>query len=261
MTRDELSPFIRTRTGPRPLVALHGLGGSSSQPLGLLNKTLLAQFDVVAPDLRAHGSNQMPASAGHLSFAALADDVRALVDSIGFDEPPLLMGISMGAGIALQLQDEPERFAGALLVRPAWAWTRDPANLDVFPAIASLLDRYPVADARQRFLSTDEYASIAAVSPTAAASLLLQFDEPLAVARRARLTALPADAPTRPLAPVRGLVLGTHLDPVHPAAIAEQVAADIGAAFELAPPRYDEPEGHRAAIASALSRLRGARTA
>ena len=254
MTRD-ISPFIRVRSGARPLIALHGLGGSGSQSLALLNRAVLDQHDVVAPDLRAHGTNEMPFDDGRMSFAALADDVRVLVDSVGFDEPPLLMGVSMGAGVALQLQDEPERFAGVLLVRPAWAWTGHPSNLDAFPVMASLLGRYPVAEARQRFLSSDTYAGISAISPAAAVALLAQFDERHGVERRARLTAMPADAPRRPIDPVLGFVLATPLDPVHPLELAEQVALDIGATFELAPPRYNEPEAHRAAIASALSRL------
>lgn len=254
MTLD-VSPFIRVRSGARPLIALHGLGGSSSQSLALLNGAVLDKHDVVAPDLRAHGTNELPFDEGRMSFATLADDVRVLVDSVGFDEPPLLMGVSMGAGVALQLQDEPERFAGVLLVRPAWAWTGHPSNLDAFPVMANLLGRYPVADARQHFLSSDMYAGISAVSPAAAVALLAQFDEVGVAERRARLNAMPADAPRRPLGPVRGFVLGTPLDPVHPLELAEQVAWDIGATFELAPPRYEESEPHRAAIASALSRL------
>ena len=98
-------------------------------------------------------------------------------------------------------------------------------------------------------------AALVFIGLLAAVALLAQFDERHAVERRARLTAMPADAPRRPIYPVLGFVLGTPLDPVHPLELAEQVALDIGATFELAPPRYNEPEAHRAAIASALSRL------
>jgi len=237
------------------LFALHGLGGSSLQSAGLLDPVVLRNFRVIAPDLRAHGVNHWPLDASTLNFATMANDVRRLMDSRTFDEPPILMGISMGAAVALELQGEPERFAGLLIVRPAWRWEPSPANLDAFPLIASLLDEYPVAEARARFAASPEYGAIAAVSPEAARALLPQFDEKHAYERRIRLTCIPADSPKRPSASLHGIVLGTDLDPVHPLPIATGVAADTGLQFERVAPRYDDPVAHRAAIASALSRL------
>ncbi|MDA3021503.1 MAG: alpha/beta hydrolase [Actinomycetota bacterium] len=251
----ELCPYLRTRTGRRPLIALHGLGGSSAQPMGLLDPEVLEKFDVIAPDLRAHGSNRMPVDDSHLTFAGMAADVRDLIEALDLSEPPVIMGISMGAGIALELQSTSEQYAALLLVRPAWAWESHSANLDVFLLIAHLMDEYQPAEARARFSASSEYAQIAEVSPAAAQALLPQFDAPLAVERRLRLRALPADHPRRPTAPVPGIVLGSNADPVHPIHIAQRVATDTSMEFDFAPPRYDEPEAHRAAISSALLRV------
>jgi pimeloyl-ACP methyl ester carboxylesterase len=223
--------------------------------LGLLDPAVLERFDVIAPDLRAHGSNAMAIDADLLTFRQLAADVIALLDELDLDEPPVLIGVSMGAAIALQLQGDQPRFSHVALIRPAWAWTPRPANLEVFDTIARLLSDGPPSEARIRFVESPAYARIAAVSPAAAQALLTQIDEEMATERRERLTCLPADAPARPTATAPITILANETDPLHPMDLAEQLAGDLGADLDVIAPRYDAPDQHVADLSASLLRL------
>jgi pimeloyl-ACP methyl ester carboxylesterase len=81
-----------------PLILLHGgLGGIAefSQLLPLLAETR----QIIAVELQAHGHTtdiDRP-----LSYEAMADDIAALVEYLGFENVDI-MGFSLGGGVALQ---------------------------------------------------------------------------------------------------------------------------------------------------------------
>lgn len=91
-------------------VAVHDLGGEG-EPLLLVHATMLCgpiwapvaahldRFHAYAPDLRAHGRTPLPPGAS-LEWAAIADDVLAVVDHLGLDAPRAV-GHSMGAACLL----------------------------------------------------------------------------------------------------------------------------------------------------------------
>jgi pimeloyl-ACP methyl ester carboxylesterase len=238
------------------LLALHGLGADRHQPLALIDQSAPSAVHVVAPDLRGHGGSSLDVLPGLLTIQQLAADTERLIGNA--DDALLVVGISMGAAVAVELLGRgtlPIR--GLILIRPAWRWDPDPENLRVFPRIAELLRGLGPDAGRQRFRAGPDYERTAAVSPAAAEALLEQFSAPHAVARADRLAALPRSAPRRPTGalPPSAVVIGSPLDPVHPLHVAEELASDLGVALVIAPPRYDAPEEHRVAVAREIHRL------
>ena len=118
---------------------------------------------------------------------------------------------------------------------------------------------------RAAFATSQGYQSALAASPSTAASLLSQFDKPLAQERSRRLVDLPRSVPYTSRAEVGlvtapTLVVGARQDPTHPLEFAEELAHLIpGAELAVVAARDESPEQHRAelklAIATFLRRL------
>lgn len=99
----------------RPVVFLHGLTGHGGR-WRLLAERELADFRVVAPDLRGHGdSTRLPP----WNLEQHADDVIDLLDVLGLDRVPLV-GHSYGGATALHVTARaPERVERLALLDPA----------------------------------------------------------------------------------------------------------------------------------------------
>jgi pimeloyl-ACP methyl ester carboxylesterase len=83
------------------LIALHGGGGSATDPVGGwagLADSLAEHFHLVLPDHRGHGRTTNPA--GSMTFEQLGDDVNALIEHLQLG-PVHLAGISDGGVMAL----------------------------------------------------------------------------------------------------------------------------------------------------------------
>jgi pimeloyl-ACP methyl ester carboxylesterase len=98
--------YTEAGDGP-PLVLLHGgfvsTGpGWADSPVAYVRHmaTLAKHFRVIAPDTRGSGATVHPG--GTASYTLLADDVLALIDALGLDQP-LVAGFSDGAAIATVL--------------------------------------------------------------------------------------------------------------------------------------------------------------
>ncbi len=87
----------------QPLVLLHG-GAVSSSDVWAEHEwgwhshvpAFARHFRVIAPDTRAHGRTVNPANPpGEMTYAALADDVKGLIEALGL-ERPLVCGFSDG---------------------------------------------------------------------------------------------------------------------------------------------------------------------
>ncbi|WP_225642540.1 alpha/beta fold hydrolase [Streptomyces werraensis] len=246
--------FTVVGEGRQPLLLLHGLGGDRSQPLALVDAAVRNRCHVLAPDLRAHGLTSLDERAELLTFSQMAADVEELLSDLMLTQPLIVVGISMGAGVAVQLlarRNLPMR--GLVLIRPAWRWQPLPPNLFVFPKIAGLLHAYGPEKGQVLFRRSKSYAQIAAVSVAAADSLHQQFTAFRAIERAQRLTAIPASAPARPVSSdTATLVIGNEKDPLHPWCVAERVAEDFGAPLALVPPRYEASEEHAIQVARAV---------
>ena len=88
-----------TRGAGRPLLLLHGLGGSWRSWTPVLD-ALAAERTVIAPDLPGFGAT--PPLAGEVSIATLADAVTAFLDAHGLRGVDAV-GSSMGARLVLEL--------------------------------------------------------------------------------------------------------------------------------------------------------------
>lgn len=223
------------------VVLLHGLGANRSQPMGLIDA--VPGLTYLAPDLRAHGANELPLEP--LSIAQLADDVEELIAGRRVS----LLGISLGAAVAVHLLDRVD-VRTVTLVRPAWHWSPNPPNLDLYQEIGQILGTRTGDDGKRVLRATPGYRAMAEVSPKAARSMLGQFDDDRAAERRLRLTAIPRTnpLPPSPIIKKRMAVIGCALDPAHPLPLAKTLAAELGAGFHEVPPRYDASAEHRAAL-------------
>ena len=82
----------------KPLILLHG-GFGSVEMFGPNVELLAAGRRVVGVDLQSHGRS--PAVERPMRFETMADDIAALIDSLGF-ERAAIMGFSLGGGVALR---------------------------------------------------------------------------------------------------------------------------------------------------------------
>lgn len=205
-------------------VFAHGLGASiaETRPLasGVLGTRAFFAF-------RGHGASAAPETPW--DYAALAGELRAVADHVGASRA---LGVSMGAGALLRLLVEtPDRFERVVLFLPAVldrrrtdaAMRRLAAMADLVddrdvPGLAALLREElpaPVRDLPEVGPYVDQRARVLAGTPVSRA--LRMLPQVLPVDDRGELA--------RVTAPV--LVVGQQGDDVHPAAVAEQVAAAL----------------------------------
>ena len=106
-----------------PLIALHPLALESTAFAGVAQLLGRLGLRTVALDLPGFGAS--PLVAGPLTPAALAEPVIEFVRTL--ERPPILMGMSMGGRVALEVAlREPERVRGLVLVAPFLPWRRRP---------------------------------------------------------------------------------------------------------------------------------------
>jgi pimeloyl-ACP methyl ester carboxylesterase len=101
--------------GGLPVVFVHSLAGNSSHWAAQLEH-LRPSRRAVALDLRGHGRSEPPRN-GDYSIAGMAGDIEAVVDTLRLDRF-VLVGHSMGGGVALTYAGAHPRIAGLLLVDP-----------------------------------------------------------------------------------------------------------------------------------------------
>jgi pimeloyl-ACP methyl ester carboxylesterase len=246
--------------GDGAIVLLHGLGGDLGQLWGITTGNVGGHpVAILAADAREHGLTPAP-DERPLTFDLLAEDVMSLAEHLQLGPKLVLVGVSMGAATALAATLEaPGRVHGLVLVRPAWLNQPRPDNLRVFPEVARLLRTDGPTRGRAIFQQSGPYREIEAISPSGAASLLGQFDQPGAVARSRRLEELPASVPYQGPQSVRDLsvpvlVIGAPQDPVHPIGYAEQLAHLVPRSrLEFLTSRDISPERNRADLEAAVN--------
>jgi len=242
------------------VVLLHGLGGDLSQLWGVTAGEVGGRpAPILAADAREHGRT-LSANVGPLSFEMMAQDVTSLADNLQLGPKLVLVGVSMGAAAALSVATQnPGRVHGLVLLRPAWLNQPLPDNLRVFPEVARLLRAEGPVRGRAIFQESGRYREIEAISPSGAASLLGQFDQPGAEARVRRLEEMPSSVPYQDPRSVRGLsapvlVIGAPSDPVHPMSYAEELASLVpGSRLAFLTSRDYSPERNRADLEAAVN--------
>lgn len=110
------SLYYEERGSGTPLVLIHG-GLASSAMWEPLLPDLVEGFRVITPDSRGHGRSTNPS--GKLSYAQIADDVAALIASLGLVRP-VVGGYSDGGQVTLELAVRHPGAASALIVGAAY---------------------------------------------------------------------------------------------------------------------------------------------
>jgi pimeloyl-ACP methyl ester carboxylesterase len=238
-----------------PFIFQHGLGGSTDQTAELIPETPGVRF--LALDCRSHGESEPVARAEDLRFSLMADDIVAWMDHLVVKDV-VLGGISMGAGIALNLALRyPGRVRGLLVSRPAWLDGPMEAGQFYFE-VAALIRSKGIEEGQRAFLASATCARLRLESPDAANSLLRQFEAPEAKKRVSRLEEMPRDAPHPDRKQWAGikvptLVLATDSDPVHPLRLARALADAIpGAEFRRVTPKSVDAALHVGEVQSAV---------
>ena len=256
-------------------VLLHGLGADRRQPLGLFESVIEEVTGpdelVIAPDVRAHGGFLAVGGPADFAIDRLAAEVCAHVpvamaeagrSGPAASEPVTIIGISMGAAIALRIA-----LAGllpvarAVFVRPAFDDRSLPEQLRPFPVIGQVLADAGPAGAAE-FQERSLYRRIAAVSPAGGRALLTQFQAPDAARRAMRLVEIPRNRAFDTEAELAGLtargirsfVVGAVRDPVHPVPVAELWAGGLHAPMDLVPGRDDGLAAQTAALRERVAR-------
>jgi 3-oxoadipate enol-lactonase len=84
-----------------PIVLVHGFPLDHSMWDAQID-ALSGQWRIIAPDLRGFGDSEV--TAGTVTMEQMADDIAAMLDTLGIDEPVVLVGLSMGGYVAFQFE-------------------------------------------------------------------------------------------------------------------------------------------------------------
>src|SRR5437899_9719836 len=135
-----------------PLILLHG-GFGSVEMFGPNVELLAARRQVIGVDLQSHGRS--PAVDRPMRFETMADDIAALIRSLGL-ERAAIMGFSLGGGVALQTAiqhpDVVERLVLVSTVFKRTGWYPEMrAGMDAMgPETADFLMQSPMYQAYQQ---------------------------------------------------------------------------------------------------------------
>lgn len=111
-------------SGGIPVIFVHSLAGNTQQWTAQLTH-VRKSWRAVAFDLRGHGQS-LRVAGGSYGIDALAEDVHAVVNELGFPRF-ILVGHSLGGSVAVAYEGTyPDRIAGLLLVDPSGDSTQIP---------------------------------------------------------------------------------------------------------------------------------------
>ena len=242
--------------GP-PVLLLHGLGGDREQSVALLAPN--ERWTRIAPDLPGHGETDL-GDDEPVTFEHFAARVADLLDELVPGTAVPVVGVSMGAGVALALTAaRPDLVARLVLVRPAWLDTSPVPNLQAFEVIAELLTAAGPTAGAEAFATNDSLQDIHQEAPAMAQSLLGQFRRPHAQERARVLARLPHSLPLPDRAAyeaitVDALVLVAPEDPVHPLDLGGALAEWLpNALLGLLPRKLTDPTEHQLALQRAVA--------
>jgi pimeloyl-ACP methyl ester carboxylesterase len=117
--RLEHNVLVSGPTDGPPVLLIHGNCSSATFWLPLL-RHLPSSWRIMAPDLRGYGESAPAAVDATRGLADFADDIAEVRDAIlGTGSRPVVVGHSMGAGVAMQLTIyAPDRVAALMLEAP-----------------------------------------------------------------------------------------------------------------------------------------------
>jgi len=230
-----------------PLVLLHGLGADSNQVLGALPPP--PGIRCIALDMPGHGGSPP----GWFAFSRFAALTRGVLDRMGILRA-VVGGISMGAGISLRVAlDAPERVSGLILIRPSWLDGPALPHLGIVARVGQW-QQGEWTETEEKLAADPEFQRLEAENPGAAQSVRGLLIRPQAQEAAAVLEQMVMDRPLDnreglAMVAAKSLVLANDGDPLHPIAVAHEIASRLPASeFHLIPSRYLEPAEHVAAL-------------
>jgi pimeloyl-ACP methyl ester carboxylesterase len=229
-----LLEFVTTGSGLPGTVFAHGLAGSieTTRPFGsgVSGARTFLHF-------RGHGASAAPETPW--TYAALADELRAVADHVGATQA---LGVSMGAGaLCSLLARTPLRFERLVLVMPAVLdRPRTDDALERLVGMAQLVDQDDV-EGLTALLIEGEPASVRArpaVQLWCSRQAAGMVGTPVAQALRTLPTAVPlTDRQVLAAVTAQVLVIAQEQDPLHPVWVAEQLTDLLpDAQLEVVPP-------------------------
>jgi len=229
------------------LIFLHGLGADCGQALSLCAE--MKNLQLICVDMPGHGKSVCN-DRKKFSFTFFAEVTKALMDELGIASA-LLGGISMGAGVCLQVALRwPKRVDALLLQRPAWLNTPAIDNLEIVASVGLWIDCVGIDHAQEKLNEHYLLRELDTYNPPCALSIRALLDRAQAKSAAAVLPALVMDQPFTCAEQLREiqaptLVLSCEHDPLHPLDIALRIAKKMAnCTFREIPSRYLNPEQH-----------------
>ncbi len=234
VTRDGVALFGEDTGEGSPVVLLHGLTATRRYVVMGSSALQRAGHRVIAYDARGHGRSGPAPMRSDYGYAALGQDLEAVLDAAGVDRA-VLVGASMGAHTLLWLAlHRPERVSGLVLVTPAFdpVSADDPARLAHWDALSTGLreggiDGFLTAYGEPRVPERMRDTVITVIRQR-----LALHEHPEAVADA--LAAVPRSHPFAAIAELGAISVPTTVvasddgpDPEHPRAVGEAYVAAI----------------------------------
>ena len=212
------------------LVWLHGLMGSIAGSHlfgGDLSGLAGRGFRLVQYDARGHGESGYTQNEADYTWAAHAEDMRALLDELGI-ERAMIGGGSMGAGVSITFAlAHPERVEKLVLIAPPPLGDTVGMAQQIFGGLATLIESTGLEKAVEIVLQLPDFAVLRETDPAQFALLgeWLRGQNPASVVQAIRGLlngpALPEERFGEIAAPA--LVVGHPGDPIHPLSSAERL--------------------------------------
>lgn len=203
-----------------PFVFLHGLGGDTSQTMGIMKQT--EGIRRISMDFRGHGKTIDIGRRDKLSFEQFTRDILALVNHLNLGRV-IIGGVSTGAGVALRFSlTNPQLVSKLVLSRPAWK--DEPQSREIIEAYQQIYDILvdnSVKDKKTAYKATKIYKHMKSVSKYAGETLLGQFEYPYAKDTASKLIKIPRDCPNSNRDDWKNIIVPTLIlvseqDPIHP---------------------------------------------
>lgn len=179
-------------------------------------------------DFRGHGRSESPPEGAGYNHQAMRRDLQFVADR--YDATQAL-GISMGAGALMSiLSDDPDRFERLVFFIPASIDGPNEGSPAIFPAMAHMLETYPLEDIVARTIDDPAQAPLFAARPywrelwRARIMRMNSTGVPRALRAYVSGTYPVADGEALRKVQAPALILGHENDPVHDARVARRLA-------------------------------------
>jgi pimeloyl-ACP methyl ester carboxylesterase len=206
-------------------VVAHGITSSSEEIAAFVWQTPGTR---ILFDFRGHGRSESPPEEAGYDTAAMRRDLEFVADRYGATQ---VLGISMGSSATLHLlADEPDRFERLLFFIPSRVDRNTEVSKETYPALARMLETMPIEEVAEAVVNAPESQPLIERRPVwrelMRARVLRMNSTGVPRALRAFATGMPpcpdASVLERVVAPA--LILAHEDDPIHPSAVARQLA-------------------------------------